>query len=140
MKAFTTLSLLVLSVNSVVVRRQNADGLFPGLQGLKIPGFDLSQIAKSLPKGGLAGLLKPEVKKAYKIEEMKPLVNPQAKRIKITYGPYKIRAANVSSFVSLFSVPAKSNRAKKAQAIPSQWIRLVRAIVTWLAMISLEMS
>jgi hypothetical protein len=93
MKAFTTFSLLALSTNAAVVRRQ--EGL-PGLEGLKIPGFDISQIAKSLPKGGLAGLLRPTVKKAYKIEEMKPQVNPQAKRIKITYGPYKIRAANVS--------------------------------------------
>jgi hypothetical protein len=33
-------------------------------------------------------------KKAYKVEEMKA-VNPGAKRLKMIYGPYTLRAANV---------------------------------------------
>ena len=34
--------------------------------------------------------------KAYKIEQIPPLRRKDAKRIKITYGPYTLRAANVS--------------------------------------------
>jgi hypothetical protein len=37
---------------------------------------------------------------AFKIENMTPLRRKEAKRIKITYGPYKLRAANVSLRVS----------------------------------------
>jgi hypothetical protein len=33
---------------------------------------------------------------ATKIEELKPKINPQAKRIKITYGPFKIKGLEVS--------------------------------------------
>ena len=35
-------------------------------------------------------------KKAYKIEQIKTQTSvPEAKRVKIIYGPYKLRAANV---------------------------------------------
>jgi hypothetical protein len=52
--------------------------------------FDMSKM------GGMASLFIPP-KKAFKIEHMKPLTDvPGAKRIKIIYGPYKLKAANVS--------------------------------------------
>jgi hypothetical protein len=44
---------------------------------------------------GSAGKKYP-AQKAYKIEEIPPLRRKDAKRIKITYGPYTLRAANVS--------------------------------------------
>jgi hypothetical protein len=34
--------------------------------------------------------------KAYKIEQLQPVRRKDAKRIKITYGPFTLRAANVS--------------------------------------------
>jgi hypothetical protein len=46
--------------------------------------------------GGMAALFIPP-KKAYKIEQIKPLTPvPGAKRMKILYGPYRLKAANVS--------------------------------------------
>jgi hypothetical protein len=50
-----------------------------------------SGLGSLLSGGRLNGLAK---QKAYKIQEIKA-VNPGAKRIQITYGPYKLRAANV---------------------------------------------
>jgi hypothetical protein len=101
MKTVAAIGLLALSANAAVIKRQDlmAGGFsIPGFGDFsKIPGFDISNIAKSLPKGGLASLMNPSVRSALKIEEIKPLRNPQAKRIRLTYGPYKIRAANVSS-------------------------------------------
>jgi hypothetical protein len=44
---------------------------------------------------GKAGQRYP-AQKAYKIEAIPPLRRKDAKRIKITYGPYLLRAANVS--------------------------------------------
>jgi hypothetical protein len=104
MKTIAALTLLVLSVNAAVVKRQghsNNGGTAPGsgfqgFAGLTVPGLDLASIAKTLPKGGLGGLMGPTVRKAYKIEEIPPQKNPKAKRIRITYGPYKIRGANAS--------------------------------------------
>jgi hypothetical protein len=97
MKVISTVALLALSANAAVVRRQEGGFKIPGLENFpKIPGFDISSIAKSLPKGGLAGLLNPTVLKAMKIEEIPPKRMPDAKRIRLTYGPYKIKAANVS--------------------------------------------
>ena len=102
MKTIAALGLLSMSASAAVVKRQhdmaNMGGGFklPSLDGFKIPGFDLGNIAKSMPKEGLAGLINPSVRKAYKIETMEPKINPNAKRVKIIYGPYKIRAANVS--------------------------------------------
>jgi hypothetical protein len=51
----------------------------------------------SMPKGGigsLLGLLSPQVQKALKIEDIPPQIRKDAKRQRITYGPYKIRASN----------------------------------------------
>jgi hypothetical protein len=46
--------------------------------------------------GGLAAAFLP-ARKAFKIEKIAPQTNvPGAKRIKIIYGPYKLKAANVS--------------------------------------------
>jgi len=98
MKTVASLALLALTANGAVVKRQ-ADLLkglqIPGLEGFKLPaGFDLSSIAKSLPKGGLTGLLNPEVKTALKVEKIPTLRNvPGAERVRITYGPYKIKAS-----------------------------------------------
>jgi hypothetical protein len=36
-----------------------------------------------------------ESQKALAIEEIKPLLNPAAKRLKVTYGPYKIKGKDV---------------------------------------------
>jgi hypothetical protein len=44
---------------------------------------------------GKAGKMYP-AQRAYKIEQIPPLRRKEAKRIKITYGPYTLRAANVS--------------------------------------------
>jgi hypothetical protein len=117
MKKVAILSLLSLSASAAVVKRQfglgsmgmnGFEGLFgfgvlPGIGGLPalgglpgLGGFDITKIAKSLPKGGLAGLMRPVVRKANKIEYITPLRHPDAKRIRLTYGPYKIKAANVS--------------------------------------------
>jgi hypothetical protein len=97
MKFTTTLCLLVLSANGAVVKRQQKQG-GSGMGSFNFPGIDLSSIAKALPNGlpkggGLIG--NREVRKAYKIEQLTPKYDPEAKRIKITYGPYTIRAANV---------------------------------------------
>lgn len=42
-------------------------------------------------------LVKPptESQKALVIEEMKPVLNPAARRVKLTYGPYKIKGKEV---------------------------------------------
>ena len=32
------------------------------------------------------------------IEEIKPITNPAAKRLRLTYGPYKIKGKDVSAF------------------------------------------
>jgi hypothetical protein len=37
------------------------------------------------------------VLKAFKIENITPVVRADAKRLRITYGPYLIKAANVST-------------------------------------------
>jgi hypothetical protein len=34
--------------------------------------------------------------RAAKVEELTPKINPQAKRIKITYGPFKIKGLEVN--------------------------------------------
>jgi len=38
-------------------------------------------------------MAKPAVRNPYKVEKLKPLVRPDATRVRITYGPYKIRAS-----------------------------------------------
>ena len=43
--------------------------------------------------GALMG--KAEPTKASKVEFIEPKIRPDAKRIRLTYGPYKLRAANV---------------------------------------------
>jgi hypothetical protein len=58
------------------------------------------EMAASLPDmmsifNGQAGKKFP-AKKAYKIEQVPSLRRKEAKRVKITYGPYTLRAANVS--------------------------------------------
>jgi hypothetical protein len=99
MKYIAVLSLLSLSANAVVVKRQHDMSNMGGglkLDGFKLPaGFDIGKIAKSMPKEGFSSMMNPEVRKASKIEQMDPKIHPDAKRVKITYGPYKIRAANV---------------------------------------------
>jgi len=75
----------------------------------KLGGFDIQSIIKSLGGkggkggkgglGGLSGMLRPEVRKAYKIEKLKPRVRPDATRVRITYGPYKIRASGAKGRV-----------------------------------------
>jgi len=57
--------------------------------GMGLGGF-------SMPKGGLGslmGLLSPKIQKAMKIETIEPRIRKDAKRIRITYGPYKIRSS-----------------------------------------------
>jgi hypothetical protein len=43
---------------------------------------------------------KPGIRAAYKIESMPSQILPEAKRIKITYGPFKLRGTEVSNFLS----------------------------------------
>jgi hypothetical protein len=99
MKQIAALALLSLSANAAIVKRQHdmsSMGSSPlNFDAFKIPGLDIQNIAKSMPKGGLSSLMNPGIRKAAKIEEMEPKINPNAKRLKLTYGPYKIRAANV---------------------------------------------
>jgi hypothetical protein len=98
MKAITTTlaSLFMLSAHAAVFdRRQDASLL--GLD--KLPkGFDVGSFAKSLPKGGLTGFFNPEVRMAFKVEQIAPKRMPDAKRVRLTYGPYKLKAATVGSF------------------------------------------
>jgi hypothetical protein len=107
MKTIAALGVLALSINAGIIKRQGGSyggGVTPingtpGLDGLKSPGSDfLANMAKALPKGGLGAMLSPEVRNAYKIEQIPPQMNPKAKRVRTTYGPYKIRASNVSSW------------------------------------------
>jgi hypothetical protein len=50
----------------------------------------------SMPTGGgLLNMLVPATQKAMKIEEMPSRLHPGAKRVKMTYGPYKLRASSV---------------------------------------------
>jgi hypothetical protein len=114
MKTISTLAILALSADAAIIKRQGHDhssmagmgdmgGMGKGMAGMgKIDGIDIKAILKSLGgSGGLGGLgkmMKPEVRKAFKIEKMKPQVRPEATRLRITYGPYKIRASGVSLF------------------------------------------
>jgi hypothetical protein len=115
MKTVSTLALLALSADASIIKRQHDHSAMGGMGDMagkgstgKVGGIDIQAILKSLGgkggkggKGGLggfAGMMKPEVRKAYKIEKLKPLVRPDATRLRITYGPYKIRAAGVGSF------------------------------------------
>jgi hypothetical protein len=59
------------------------------MQSLKPPPDLMSSL------GGLAFKLMPTTK-ATTIEEIKPILRNDAKRIRITYGPYKIKGAKVS--------------------------------------------
>jgi hypothetical protein len=59
-------------------------------------GGQMSFTSGSTPKGGLGALLSmlnPPVQKVFKMEYLKPELNPDAKKIRITYGPYKIRSS-----------------------------------------------
>jgi hypothetical protein len=97
MKAVSMLVLLALSANAAVVKRQAGGFTLPaGLDKFIPDGFDISSLAKSLPKGGMANMMNPTVRMAFKVEEIKPTRMPEAKRVRLTYGPYKIKAANVS--------------------------------------------
>lgn len=111
MKTISTLAVLALSADAAIIKRQGHDhSSMAGMGSMggmgkemgKIGGLDLQSIIKSLGgkggKGGLSGFMRAtEVRKAYKIEQMKPLIRPEATRVRITHGPYKIRAANVGS-------------------------------------------
>lgn len=119
MKTASTLALLVLSADAAIIKRQHDHSKMGGMEGMsgmagmsgaagpgKVGGLDIQSIIKSLGnkggkggKGGLGGLfsaMRPAVRKAYKIEKLKPLIRPEATRVRITYGPYKIRASGVS--------------------------------------------
>jgi hypothetical protein len=110
MRLVTAVGLLALSVDAGVVKRQE----YGDLSSLIPKGFDFSKIAKSIPKGGLMAMLNPEVRKAYKVEEIAPKRNPAAKRVRLTYGPYRIKAANVSLTLEChFDPKTKSYRARK---------------------------
>ena len=97
MKTSTVLGLLVLSTNAAVIKRQghSHDGASTygilGLEGFKIPGLNFA-----LPKDGISAMFTPSVRKAYKIEQIPPQKYKEARRIRITYGPYNIRATSVS--------------------------------------------
>lgn len=122
MKFVTAVGLFALAVDAGVIKRQEGLG---DLASLIPKGFDLGKIAKSMPKGGLAALFSPEVRKAYKVEDIKPKRNPEAKRVRITYGPYKVKAANVSSVLGSLPDPlVDSDREKKLLAIVFPWVRI----------------
>lgn len=75
----------------------------PGALGAPSQLEMLWELATSIPDvisifNGQAGKKYP-VKKAYKIEEIPSLRRKDAKRIKITYGPYALRPANVCRIV-----------------------------------------
>jgi hypothetical protein len=89
MKIITVLCFLTFSVNAAVIKRQEHDNSGGGGIG------GLTNIA-TLPK---SGLLTPETQRAMRIEEIQPKVNPSAKRIRLTYGPFKIGVPNVSSLL-----------------------------------------
>jgi hypothetical protein len=113
MKTISTLAVLALSADAAIIKRQGHDhSSMAGMGSMggmgkemgKIGGLDIQSIIKALGGkggkgglGGLSGLMKPDVRKAYKIEQLKPLIRPEATRVKVTHGPYKIRAANVGS-------------------------------------------
>ena len=114
-------SLLAFSANAAITKRQghgNANGPtygtsglqglnLPGLEGFKLPGLDglsipglenfkIPGLNFAPPKDGFAAVLRPKVRKAHKIELVPPQKYEDARRIRITYGPYKVRASSVS--------------------------------------------
>jgi hypothetical protein len=124
MKTVSTLALLALSADAAIIKRQHDHSAMGGMEGMSsmgsmgspgnLGGLDIQSIIKSLGgkggkggKGGLAGMLRPEVRKAYKIEKLKPLVRPDATRVRITYGPYKIRASGVGLFLLVLKALTK---------------------------------
>jgi hypothetical protein len=77
--------------------------LTPGLDRRQLPSGDkLAELIKSGKLGGAAGkglgalMGKAQPTKASKVEFIEPKIRPDAKRIRLTYGPYKLRAVNVS--------------------------------------------
>jgi hypothetical protein len=118
MKTVSALALLALSAEAALIKRQHDHSAMGGMAGMagppaagaagKLGGIDIQSILKQLGKGGKGGKggfpglgafmggKKPEVRKAYKVEKLKPLVRPEATRVRLTYGPFKIRASGVS--------------------------------------------
>jgi len=89
MKITLVLGLAAALTNATVVRRQEQSR------------SDMAGMEKSTPK--LAGKAPPPltrqgIRQALTIENIIPQINPEAKRIRMIYGPYKIRAANVRCF------------------------------------------
>jgi hypothetical protein len=70
-------------------------------------GLDLGAIMGKLPKMSpsvMASLGSIAVKflqsqKAFKIEEIPSVLRKDAKRVRLTYGPYKLRASNVTQLI-----------------------------------------
>jgi hypothetical protein len=76
-----------------------AQGAVMPLESRQLPQIDYSKLDPKMIET-FAPMFMPK-KKAYKIEQIKPLTPvPGAKRVKIVYGPYRLRAANVRFLVS----------------------------------------
>jgi len=73
--------------------------LTPGIDRRQLQSADkLAELIKSGKLGGGKGLGlsgKSQPTKAAKVEFIEPKIRKDAKRIRLTYGPYKLRAANV---------------------------------------------
>jgi hypothetical protein len=111
-------SLLAFSANAAIIKRHEhnfADGPTygaPGLQGFKLPkledlkgipgleNFKFPGLNFAPPKDGFAAVLSPKVRKAMKIESIPPVQYKDARRVRITYGPYKVRASSVGIYLS----------------------------------------
>jgi hypothetical protein len=78
-----------------------ASGTSPRLsEGFFVNGYDSNSLI-DIERRQYPGVVT-SVQKALSIEEVKPQVNPAAKWIKLTYGPYKIKAQNVMGINSIY--------------------------------------
>jgi hypothetical protein len=128
MRTVTTLGLLALSANAVVIKRQgHSHGGGPSFNNVPGQGFIFPGLNFAPPKGGLLQMLKPDVRKAYKVEQIPPQKYKDAKRIKITYGPYKIRATSVGSTLVTDMFTHGGHRTRRTPETPSPWTQLVLA-------------
>jgi len=106
MKTAAAIGFLPFFANAAVIKRQGHGGgekahgggsngfNIPGLEGFKFPGMNYA-----LPKDGIAAMLNPQVRKAYKIENLAPQRWKDARRVRITHGPYKLGASSAKKNV-----------------------------------------
>jgi hypothetical protein len=94
MRIFTVVGLLVLLADAAVVRQDFRNHGTSGTSEIKLPGyhpdmFNMDKVMRSIESSNQPAA------KPYKLESIPPLFNPQAKRIKLIYGPFKVKGSEV---------------------------------------------